>query len=142
MISRSRSGVSCSGMKGFQVDSVSHRIEDDVDAKRIRFFDGELFEVPGILPFALPSVAQVRVVTNDRHHAPAVVEDAAPVVADATPEPVAPVVVEPVAVAPPVAAPPPPVEPTPAPAPEPVVAKPEEPAKPKRRGWWSLGGSK
>lgn len=30
-------------------------------------------------------------------------------------------------------------EPTPAPTPEPVIEqKPDEPAKPKRRGWWSL----
>ena len=37
-------------------------------------------------------------------------------------------------------APAPVAEPAPAPAPEPVAeAAPEEPAKPKRRGWWSLG---
>ena len=42
--------------------------------------------------------------------------------------------------APVVEAPAPVAEPAPAPAPEPVAeAAPEEPAKPKRRGWWSLG---
>ena len=42
--------------------------------------------------------------------------------------------------APVVEAPAPVAEPASAPAPEPVAeAAPEEPAKPKRRGWWSLG---
>ncbi|WP_390914822.1 Rne/Rng family ribonuclease [Pseudosulfitobacter sp. SM2401] len=56
----------------------------------------------------------------------------------APPEPVAEPAV--IAVPEPVVAPTP--EPAAPPAPEPVIAKPEEPAKPKRRGWWSLGGSK
>ncbi|MEP3054213.1 Rne/Rng family ribonuclease [Ascidiaceihabitans sp.] len=70
--------------------------------------------------------------------APVVAESAA----EAAPEPVAEITPEPV-----VEAAPEPVAETPAPAPEPVVAqaapepepKAEEPPKPKRRGWWSLG---
>ncbi|MEP3920084.1 Rne/Rng family ribonuclease [Ascidiaceihabitans sp.] len=78
--------------------------------------------------------------------APVVAESAAEAapepVAEAVPEPVAEITPEPV-----VEAAPEPVAETPAPAPEPVVAhaapepepKAEEPPKPKRRGWWSLG---
>ncbi|MEP1518984.1 ribonuclease E/G [Ascidiaceihabitans sp.] len=78
--------------------------------------------------------------------APVVAESAAEAapepVAEAVPEPVAEITPEPVVEAAPEA-----VAETPAPAPEPVVAhaapepepKAEEPPKPKRRGWWSLG---
>ena len=65
-------------------------------------------------------------------------EKVAEVVAEAPVEKVAEEVVQaPVEIAEPTPEPIP--EPTPAPTPEPVIEqKPEEPAKPKRRGWWSL----
>jgi len=83
---------------------------------------------------------------------PKVVEDAAPAepAADAvaaepvTKEPVAKETVEPVAAPEPVETSEPVVAPEPAVAPEPVAAPEsavEAPKKPKRKGWWSLGGS-
>ena len=56
--------------------SMRHGIDHDIDSQRIGLFLGELLKVPGILAFALPAVAQVGVVADDRHHPSVVVEDA------------------------------------------------------------------
>ena len=76
--------------------------------------------------------------TRTRTAKPKTADVAEPAAVQAAPEPVAEPAV--IAVPEPVVAPAP--EPVAPPAPEPVITKPEEPAKPKRRGWWSLGGSK
>ncbi|MDG1471532.1 MAG: Rne/Rng family ribonuclease [Ascidiaceihabitans sp.] len=76
--------------------------------------------------------------TRTRTAKPKTADVTEPVTVQAAPEPVAEPAV--IAVPEPVVAPTP--EPVAPPVPEPVIAKPEEPAKPKRRGWWSLGGSK
>src|SRR5579859_2407279 len=78
------STVCCSRIKGSVVSSATlvtplmrHRVRHDVDAKRIRPFLGEFFEVLVIRSFLLPAVPQVGIVANDRHHSPLVVQDPA-----------------------------------------------------------------
>ena len=56
--------------------SVSHGIDDDIDAKRVSTLFGVLLKVPLIDSFTFPAITQVRVVANDCHHAIVVVEDA------------------------------------------------------------------
>ena len=69
--------------------SMCHRVEDNVNSKRIRFFLGELVEIPFVFALSLPSVAEVCVMADYRHHSAFVVVDSfvvdlACVVADAS----------------------------------------------------------
>src|SRR5687768_6535646 len=55
--------------------SMRHRVEHDVDPHRVALGLRERLEVPLVLALALPAVAQVRVVTDNAHHPPLLVED-------------------------------------------------------------------
>src|SRR5829696_1978033 len=57
--------------------SMRHRVEDDVDAHRVRLRLGERAEVALVLALTFPPVAKVGVVADDHHHPPLVVEKCA-----------------------------------------------------------------
>lgn len=48
---------------------MSQCVRDDVDAERVGVLDGIQFEVVLVVPFPLPSIADVIVVANDTDHA-------------------------------------------------------------------------
>src|SRR5690606_32198439 len=58
-----------------QVASVGHGVGHDIDSHRIGFFFGELTEIPLTASLAFPTVAKVRVMADDHHHSPLVIED-------------------------------------------------------------------
>src|SRR5688572_1808262 len=56
---------------------MGHRVEHDVDSHRIGFGFGKVFEVILVVPFALPAVAEVSVMTGEHHDALLVIENSA-----------------------------------------------------------------
>src|SRR5688500_7666180 len=54
--------------RGQETPSVSHRVYQNIDPHWVRPLFGELLEIAGIDSFALPPVAGVGVVANERHH--------------------------------------------------------------------------
>src|SRR5215218_4303798 len=54
-----------------------HRVENNVNAERVRDFLGEIFEEVDVFAFPLPTIAVVGVVRGDDHHASFVVVDRA-----------------------------------------------------------------
>ena len=54
--------------------SMRHGIGDDIDAQRIRYSVGILFEVLDVLAFAFPAVGDVVVVAKERHQTIVVIE--------------------------------------------------------------------